>query len=75
MASQTTRNRRGKGKRKKYENAVPGSRAPRPQRDPFAPRPRLVQVWVTHLGAFRTRKEAVRNNLTDDLPVLRRLRG
>lgn len=34
---------------------------------------RIWQHWVTHLGSFRTRREAVRNNLTSDQPVLRRL--
>lgn len=67
MASQTTRNRRGKGKCKKYDNAVPGSGTRGERR-------LLEQRWHTHLGAFRTRKEAMRNNLLpDELPILKRL--
>lgn len=67
MASQMTRNRRSRGRRKKYDNAVPGS-GQRGQRRP------LEQRWHTHLGAFRTRKEALRNNLLpDEQPVLKRL--
>jgi len=57
MASQMTRNRRGKGrKRKEYKDAVPGSRPERVRSRS------VVQLWTDQLGnGFRTRSEALRS--------------